>query len=648
MCGIAGFLDRANLPANDIRDRLAAMAGTLAHRGPDADGLWTDPEAGVALGHRRLSVVDLSTAGSQPMASANGRWITVYNGELYNTSELRAEVERAYPAVHWRGHSDTEVMLEAVTLWGVTATIERCNGMFAIAFWDRHERRLWLVRDRLGIKPLYWARLPNGGLLFGSELRALRSHPSFVARVDPQSVTAYLRSACIPAPHTIYRDTYKLPAGHLMSVELGKEPAISCYWDLRAIAADGQRHIETRSEDELASELERLLKDAVERQMVSDVPLGAFLSGGIDSSLVVALMQAQSSRPVRTFTIGFRDKRYNEADQARQVANHLGTDHTELVIEPAVARATIARLPDIYDEPFADSSQIPTFLVSELARRSVTVSLSGDGGDECFGGYVRHHWINRLATWNRLVPARLSQALGGGLQLLSPAAWDAIFSPLPARLRPTFLGDKIHKAAALIALGSTEQIYRRMIAQWPEPSQVMPGLSEPPAVWDDASIARDIPDPSARVRYFDMMHYLPDDILTKVDRASMAVSLEARVPLLDHRIVEYSWRLPRSALIRGSKGKLLPRRVLYRYVPQELVERQKAGFAIPIGDWIRGPLSDWATELLSEQSLAAHGLFDFAVIQRIFAEHQSGRRDRQFPLWTILMFQAWYKRWATT
>jgi len=629
-----------------MTERIAAMTGTLAHRGPDASGLWTDPETGAALGHRRLSIVDLSAAGSQPMASADGRWITVYNGELYNTAELRAEVERAHPAVHWRGHSDTEVMLEAVALWGVAATIERCNGLFAIAFWDRRERCLWLVRDRLGIKPLYWARLPNGALLFGSELRALRSHPSFETQINPQSVAAYLRSACIPAPGTIYRNTYKLPPGHIMCAAVGKEPVISCYWDLRAIAADGQRHIEKRSEQELESDLDRLLKDAVSRQMVSDVPLGAFLSGGIDSSLVVALMQEQSSQPVRTFTIGFNDKRYNEADQARQVATHLGTDHTELVVEPTVARDTIVRLPDIYDEPFADSSQIPTFLVSELARRSVTVSLSGDGGDECFGGYVRHHWINRLAKWNRLVPAPLSQALGTGLQMMSPAAWDTIFSPLPARLRPTFLGDKIHKAAALVAVGSTEQVYRRMVAQWPEPSQVMPDVSEPPAVWDDASIDRDIPDPSARVRYFDMMHYLPDDILTKVDRASMAVSLEARVPLLDHRVVEYSWRLPRSTLIQGSKGKILLRRVLSRYVPPALVERPKAGFAIPIGEWIRGPLSDWAADLLSVPSLAAHGLFDSGPIRRMFAEHISGRRDRQYPLWTILMFQAWYKRWA--
>ena len=409
---------------------------------------------------------------------------------------------------------------------------------------------------------------------------------------------------------------------------------------------DGQRRIESRSQEELAADLESLLADAVVRQMVSDVPLGALLSGGIDSSLVVALMQAKSSRAVRTFTIGFRDKRYNEADEARRVAEHLGTEHTELVVEPAVAQATIARLPEIYDEPFANSSQIPTFLVSELARRSVTVALSGDGGDEGFGGYVRHHWINRLSAWNRFVPGPLSRTLGGGLRALSPAAWDALLSPLPARLRPTFVGDKIHKAAALVALGSTEQIYRRMIAQWAEPSRALRTTNEPSAVWDDPAIAHDVPDPSARTRYFDMMHYLPDDILTKVDRASMAVSLEARVPLLDHRVVEYSWRLPRSALIEGSKGKIILRRILHKYVPKSLVERPKAGFAIPIGDWIRGPLSDWAADLLSDGSLAKSGLFNVAEIRRVFAEHQAGIRDWQYPLWTILMFQAWHNRWA--
>ena len=354
MCGIVGIFDPARRGTADLKQRLAPMTEIIAHRGPDADGLWIDAEAGIGLGHRRLSIVDVTSAGAQPMASADGRWITTYNGELYNTADLRAEVERANPDVRWRGHSDTEVLLEAVALWGVAEAIKRCNGMFALAFWDRRERRLWLVRDRIGIKPLYWARLPGGGLLFGSELRAFRGCPEFNARIDTEAVSAYLRSACIPAPHTIYEDTYKLLPGHLLCAEAGKEPKVTCYWDLRQIAVDGQCRIEGRSQEELAEELEGLLADAVVRQMVSDVPLGALLSGGIDSSLVVALMQAKSSRAVRTFTIGFRDNRYNEADDARRVAEHLGTEHTELIVEPAVAQATIARLPEIYDEPFAE------------------------------------------------------------------------------------------------------------------------------------------------------------------------------------------------------------------------------------------------------------------------------------------------------
>lgn len=647
MCGITGFLLRAEISANEIGDRLAAMAGALAHRGPDADGSWIDPAAGVALGHRRLSIVDLSASGAQPMSSANGRWVTVYNGELYNTAELRAEVEKANPEVAWRGHSDTEVMLEAIALWGVNSAIAQCDGMFALALWDRQERRLWLVRDRLGIKPLYWARLPDGALLFGSELRALRSHPSFAAEIDPNAVAAYLRSACIPAPHTIYRHVHKLPPAHILHVGTRDEPTISCYWDLRAIAAAGQRQLAQQPEEELTDELERLLRDSVLRQMVSDVPLGAFLSGGIDSSTVVALMQAQSNRPVRTFSIGLRDERYDESGFARRVAAHLGTDHTELIVNPDEARAVIDRLPDIYDEPFADSSQIPTFLVSKLARQDVTVALSGDGGDECFGGYVRYHWIDRLADWTSRAPAIMWRGLGSSVQMLSTQAWETLLGPIPRRYRPVHVGDKLHKAAALLALGEADQMYRRVIAQWPEPIELMPDAREPSAPWDSPCLSSQIPDRVARMRYYDMMQYLPDDILTKVDRASMAVSLEVRVPLLGHRVVEYSWRLPRSALIRASKGKQILRHVLHRYVPPALVERQKTGFSIPIDEWIRGPLVDWASDLLSEHALSQTGLFDASVIRRRFEDHRQGRGNWSRALWTILMFQAWHRRWAS-
>ncbi len=646
MCGIAGLWHRRGSPAGELGALTAAMTASLAHRGPDADGIFVDGEPGIGLGHRRLSIVDLTEAGAQPMTSADGRWITVYNGELYNTEDLRREVEALGHGVNWRGHSDTEVILEAVTLWGVVDATKKFNGIFALALWDRRDRRLWLIRDRLGVKPLYWGKLPDGGLLFGSELRALRTHPRFDAGLNMQAVAGYLRSACVAAPLTIYRNAWKLPPAHIMSVAAGEEPKLMRYWNLREVAVAGQNSLDRRGDAEVTDELEALLTDAIGRQMVSDVPLGAFLSGGIDSSTVVALMQKQSSRPVRTFSIGYHDKAFDEATHARAVAEHLGTDHTELIVEPAAAQAVIGRLPDIYDEPFADSSQIPTFLVSQLARRDVTVALSGDGGDENFAGYNRYHWVDRLAGLSAHVPNGVLRKTSEAIQLLSVGAWDKLLSPLPRRLRPRHVGDKIHKAAGILALDGTENMYRGMIAQWSDPRDAAPGVVEQPGVWDEPGIAADLPDRVARLRYFDMMHYLPDDILTKVDRASMAVALEARVPLLDHRVVEYAWRMPRAQLGSGRDSKRILRYILYRHVPAVLLERPKMGFGIPFGDWIRGPLVDWAQDLLSEKSLAAAGIFDVAVIRSRFQEHLDGRRNWQSSLWTILMFQAWHRRWS--
>ena len=647
MCGVAGLLCQGGLGADTLEHRVTAMTATLSHRGPDAAGSWLDAEAGIVLGHRRLSIVDVSAAGAQPMVSSDGRWIVSYNGELYNTAEIRSKVETVTRKINWRGHSDTEVILEAVSLWGVPETIKQLNGMYAFAFWDRRDRRLWLVRDRLGIKPLLWSRMSDGAFVFASELRALASYPGFNARIDPRAVAAYMRHACVPAPLTIYQGVYKLPPAHILSVDQKGEPAVSSYWNLLDVAADGQRHIDSRPESELADELESLLRDSVLRQMVSDVPLGAFLSGGIDSSTVVALMQAQSARPVHTFSIGSQDSRYNEASHAQRVAQHLGTEHTELIVDPVSARAVVDRLPEIYDEPFADSSQIPTFLVSQLARKNVTVALSGDGGDECFAGYVRHHWIDRLASFERVVPYSLSRGVSLALQSLSPGAWDTILSPLPRRLRPAHIGDKIHKMAALLPLTSLDQMYRRVIAQWPEPDKVVLNNVEPAEPWDDSELGSALPDHLSRLRYFDMRQYLPEDILTKVDRASMAVSLEVRVPLLDHRVVEFSWRLPRLALRQGIQGKRILRSVLHRYVPPALVDRPKAGFAVPIGDWIRGPLSDWASDLLSPRALAASGLLDSKFILQKLEEHRNGRRDWSHGLWTVLMFQGWHRRWIS-
>ena len=431
MCGLAGFLSRGQLSADELGQRVRAMAATLSQRGPDADGFWIDQQAGIAIGHRRLSIIDLSDAGAQPMSSSDERWVMSYNGELYNTAELRREVEEARQPVNWRGHSDTEVILEAVAIWGVPATIKKLNGMFAIVFWDRRDRRLWLVRDRLGIKPLLWSLQPDGSFLFASELRALAPFPNFSLRIDPQAAVAFMRHACVPAPLTICQGVRKLPPAHILTVEQGQEPKLSCYWDLLQVAEENQRRIDRRTESEIADELDNLLRDAVARQMVSDVPLGAFLSGGIDSSTVVALMQAQSSRRVHTFSIGSQNEAYNEASHAKLVAQHLGTEHTELIVDSEMARAVVERLPDIYDEPFANSSQIPTFIVSQLARRDVTVSLSGDGGDECFAGYVRHHWFDFLAAYCRAVPTFLSKSASFALQSISPAAWDTMLSPIP-------------------------------------------------------------------------------------------------------------------------------------------------------------------------------------------------------------------------
>lgn len=645
MCGIAGLLSQTGSPAIELGALTSAMTDSIAHRGPDADGVWIDGERGIGLGHRRLAIVDLTAAGAQPMTSADERWITVYNGELYNTEDLSSEIEASGHRVNWRGHSDTEVILEAVTLWGVVEATKKFNGIFALALWDRRERRLWLIRDRLGVKPLYWGRLPNGGFLFGSELRALRAHPRFDASLNMPAVAGYLRSACVAAPLTIYRNAWKLPPAHILSFSAEGDPKLIRYWNLREIAAAGQRVLDRRSDTEVTDELESLLTDAVGRQMVADVPLGAFLSGGIDSSTVVALMQKQSSRPVRTFSIGFHEQAYNEATHARAVAEHLGTDHTELMVDPATAQAVIGQLPDIYDEPFADSSQIPMFLVSELARRDVTVALSGDGGDENFAGYNRYHWIDNLSHMTDRVPRALLRGASGALRLLSVETWDALLSPLPRRLRPRHVGDKIHKAAGVLALDGTDNMYRGLIAQWSDPREAFPGAEEPAGVWDEPGIAEDLPDNVARLRYFDMMHYLPDDILAKVDRASMAVALEARVPLLDHRVVEYAWRLPRSQLGNGRDSKKILRRILYRHVPAALIDRPKMGFGIPFGEWIRGPLADWAQDLLSEQSLQTSGIFDSAVIRKRFQEHLDGRRNWQSSLWTILMFQAWHRRW---
>lgn len=649
MCGIAGFLNpKANRSDAALADIAAQMAGTLLHRGPDDGGAWSEAAAGVAFGFRRLSIMDLTPAGHQPMLSDDDRFVIVFNGEIYNAEDIRKELHQkgGAPAGGWRGHSDTEVLLQACAHFGIAGTVERLIGMFAFAVWDRSERKLTLVRDRFGVKPLYWAKIGTQ-LLFASELKAFRSHPDFHAELDPAALAGYLRHAYVPSPRSIYRHAHKLQAGHMLTLTADGEIAIECYWNLRRIAAEGSRHALRNPMDPTTAtaELETLLLDAVGRRMISDVPLGAFLSGGIDSSTVVALMQAQSTRPVRTFTIGFHETGYNEAVHARNVAAHLHTEHTELYLNPDDALKLVPHIPDWFDEPFADASQLPTYLVSHLTRRHVTVSLSGDGGDELFAGYFRYTWGANFARWRTMMPPALRNALGAGLQAVPAGAWNTLSQVIPGRLRPPLLGHKIHKVADLMLEPASEGIYRRLTSFWDQPSELLDGAPEPDGELWDASLEQDIPDLTSRMQYLDCVSYLTDDILTKVDRTSMAVSLEAREPLLDHRVAEFAWRMPVDLKVRNGVSKWLLRQVLYRHVPRELVERPKMGFGVPIDSWLRGPLREWAEGLLDENRLRREGILNPAPIRRKWAEHLSGDRNWQYDLWVVLMFQAWRERW---
>ncbi len=633
MCGIAGLLAR---PGGDLAAHARAMADVLKHRGPDAGDVWADEPAGIALGHRRLSIVELSPTGAQPMVSSCGRFVVSYNGEAYNADELRPELERA--GRKFRGHCDTEVIVESAAVWGVEATVKRLIGMFAMALWDRQERTLYLVRDRLGIKPLYWTGA-GGALLFGSELKALRAYPGFRAELDRDALASYLRFAYVPGGRSIYRGVQQLAPGAILTVRAGKPPEIRAFWNLEDIARQGQAARFNGSEDEAAAELDALLTDAVRRRMIADVPLGAFLSGGIDSSTVLALMQKSSTRPVRSFSIGFREKAFDEAKHAAAVAGHLGTDHTELYVSPDHARGVIPRLPEMYDEPFADPSQIPTFLVSEMTRKHVTVALSGDGGDELFAGYNRYFRSEAVRRFLETVPRAARGLMASAAMALPPVALNTLGS----WAMPQF-GDRLHKLAGVIA-GTPEDFYRLTVTHWDEPGKVVLGGDEHKGLLWDERVKDLVPDPVERMQYLDTLTYLPDDILTKVDRASMAVSLEARVPLIDHRVVEFSWRVNPSMKARGGVGKRLLRRVLDRYVPRHLIERPKMGFGVPIDSWLRGPLKDWAETLLAEKRLAAEGVFNPAPIREKWREHLSGARNWQYPLWTVLMFQSWKERW---
>jgi len=650
VCGLTGYWKLAGRLGEDTQAIVGGMAQQIIHRGPDDVGVWNDDEVGVALAHRRLSILDLSPAGHQPMVSPSGRYVIVFNGEIYNHLELR----EALSGCNWRGHSDTETLLAAFECWGVEATLKKSVGMFAIALWDRESRTLTLARDRLGEKPLYYG-WQNGVLLFGSELKALRAHPAFQGEINRDALTLFLRHNYVPAPYSIYRGINKLPPGTYLQVNADAVLATSSgihpvsYWSARVGAEIGQANQFRGSDNEAREALEAVLGQSIKGQMLADVPLGAFLSGGVDSSSVVALMQAQSGRPVKTFTIGFNEEGYNEAEHAHAVARHLGTEHTELYVKPEEAQAVIPLLPTLYDEPFADSSQIPTYLVSRLARQHVTVSLSGDGGDELFGGYNRYFWAQNI--WRRLgwLPQPVRAALAGVLTTLPPASWNAAFKRfdrlLPARLRYANPGDKLHKLADILAVRNPEEIYWGLVSHWKQPAQIVKGGIEPATVLTDASQWADVPDLTHRMMYLDTVSYLPDDILTKVDRAAMGVSLETRVPLLDHRVLEFAWTLPLSMKLRDGQSKWLLRQVLYRHVPKELIERPKMGFGIPLDIWLRGPLKNWAEELLNPSRLETGGYFRASPIREKWDEHLSGRRNWSYYLWDVLMFEAWRRQW---
>lgn len=601
------------------------MINTLNHRGPDDDGIWLDSELCVGLGHKRLSILDLSDEGKQPMLSSSGRYVIAYNGEIYNFGILRNELEKS--GTKFRGHSDTEVVLAAFDAWGIEKTISCFVGMFAFALWDRRERRLYLVRDRLGIKPLYYGCV-NDSFIFASELKALRVFPSFNQPINRDAIALFLRHNYIPAPYSIFKGIQKLLPGHILTLDVRHEKQFNyqtkTYWSAATMAEQAVNKPFIGSDTDAIEQLNTLLKEAVSLRMIADVPIGVFLSGGIDSSVITALMQAQSSKPVKTFSIGFHASSYNEAEYAKKIARYLGTEHTELYVKPEEAMAVITKLPTLFDEPFSDSSQIPTFLVSQMAHNHVTVSLTGDGGDELFHGYHRYFYTQHMWRIFNRIPQNARLALSHIIKTASRVGIRKLLS-----------------LSESLALSNPDDLYYRIISHWKSPAAVVLGANEPLTALTDPDRKPQLREFAQRMMFYDLVSYLPDDILVKIDRTSMGVSLEARVPLLDHRVVEFAWRLPLRLKVRNRQGKWILRQVLYKYIPQELVERPKKGFGVPIGEWLRGPLREWAEDLLDHNRLLDEGYFYPTPIREKWHEHLSGKCEWHYYLWDILMFQSW-------
>lgn len=648
MCGFAGLLN-SRQQSNNLDQIVEHMTNAIRHRGPDDSGIWSDSTAGIALGHRRLSIQDLSPAGHQPMCSSSGRYIIAFNGEIYNHLSLRKSLcsDVSNNSFSWRGHSDTETLLACIDIWGVEKTLKNAVGMFAFALWDREKRRLILARDRFGEKPLYYG-ISNGNLIFASELKAIRQFPEFSGEIDRGALALFMRYSEVAGSHCIYSGFSKLVPGTWLSVsakevESGQLPEPEVYWSAYEQALSGVTSpLDFSSDIEAMDELERLLMQSISGQMLSDVPLGAFLSGGFDSSTVAALMQVQSSIPIKTFSIGFHEEAYNEAQHAKMVAEHLGTNHHELYVTSGDALAVIPKLSSIYDEPFADSSQIPTFLVMQMTQQHVTVGLSGDGGDELFAGYNRYFMVASILKKINWMPLALQQLVASIITTFSPSAWNRVFAVLnpmlPSRMRFSLPGDKLHKGTLLFGNHGGAELYRQLVSHW-DPADIVLDAKEPPTLLDGEWPK--LPSLIEQMMLQDAVTYLPDDILTKVDRAAMAVSLETRVPMLDHRVFEFAWRLPLDMKIRNGQGKWLLRQVLYRHIPKELVDRPKMGFGVPIDSWLRGPLREWAEELLDESRLRREGYFNPSPIRKKWKEHLSGQRNWQYLLWNVLMFQSW-------